>query len=396
VSTPRRDGRALPPPPAPLQGVMLGLSITSSWGNGHASTYRGLARELHQRGHRILFLERDQPWYAQNRDLTAPPYARVEMYGSLAELEERFTDEVRRADFVMVGSFVPDGVAVGDWVTRTAEGVSVFYDIDTPVTLASLERGETSYLSPALIPRYDAYLSVTGGPTLERVRKLYGARRVGTLYCSADPEAYFPQQADAAWDLGYLGTYSADRQPVVNALLLEPARQRPRARFVVAGPQYPAGLAWPPNVDRIEHPSPTAHRLFYNRQRFTLNVTRADMVVAGYSPSVRLFEACACGTPVISDYWGGLESFFVPGEEILVARSTADVLRVLTCLSEDQRRDVGRRARARVLAEHAPAQRAAQLEAHLLASLADRAARRAPRRPTEAVVPSFASRASRA
>jgi spore maturation protein CgeB len=379
------SARALPPPPAPLRGVMLGLSITSSWGNGHAAVYRGLARELSRRGHHILFLERDQPWYAQNRDLPAPPYARTEVYASLEELEQRFSEEVRQADFVLVGSFVPDGVAVGEWVLRTAQGVTFFYDIDTPVTLASLERGETPYLSPALIPRYDAYLSVTGGPTLERVRKLYGARRVGALYCFGDPEVFSPQPADQAWDLGYVGTYSADRQPVVDALLLEPARRRPRARFVVAGSQYPASPAWPTNVDRIEHPSPTAHRAVYNRLRFTLNVTRSEMVTAGYSPAIRLFEAAACGTPVISDYWVGLENFFVPGEEILVARSTADVLRFLTCLSDDQRRDLGRRARARVLGEHTAAHRAAQLEAHVAGSREARAVQQVLRRVPEVV-----------
>ncbi|HEX6739735.1 MAG TPA: glycosyltransferase, partial [Vicinamibacteria bacterium] len=178
-----------------MHGVILGLSLTSSWGNGHATTYRGLARELHARGHNLLFLERDQPWYAQNRDLPGPPYARAELYGSVEELQERFADEVRRADFVIVGSFVPDGVAVGEWVTRTAKGLSIFYDLDTPVTLAGLEHGETSYLTPALVPRYDMYLSITGGPTLERIRKQYGARHVGALYCSGDPELYFHQQA---------------------------------------------------------------------------------------------------------------------------------------------------------------------------------------------------------
>ena len=382
------SARALPPPPSPLRGVMLGLSITSSWGNGHAQMYRGLAGELQRRGHRILFLERDQPWYAQNRDLPAPPYVRAELYSSAEELEQRFAEEVRQADFVLVGSFVPDGVAVSEWVLRTAQGVTLFYDMDTPVTLASLARGENPYLSAALIPQYDAYLSVTGGPALERVRKLYGARRVGPLYCFGDPEAFFPQPSDLPWDLGYLGTYSADRQPVVDSLLLEPARRRQRSRFVVAGAQYPASLVWPPNVDRIENPSPAAHRAVYNRQRLTLNVTPSETAAAGYSPSIRLFEAAACGTPVVSNYWLGLESFFVPGEEILVARSTADVLRFLTCLSDSQRRDLGRRARARVLSEHTAAHRAVQLESHVLASQQVRVARRVPRRMPEAVASS--------
>jgi len=281
-----------------------------------------------------------------------------------------------------VGSFVPDGVRVGEWVTQTAHGATVFYDIDTPVTLAGLEEGRTRYLSPALVSRYDLYLSFTGGPTLARIRDHYGARRVAELYCSADPALYFPERRPVRWDLGYLGTYSDDRQPVLDALLLEPARRHPPGRFVVAGPQYPPRLSWPRNVERILHLSPAEHRAFYNAQRFALNVTRADMVLAGHSPSVRLLEAAACGTPLLSDYWVGLDRFFAPDEEILVVRSPADTLRHLLRMPEDERVALGARARARVLAEHTAAHRAAELEAHLVACLGERAGRAASRSPS--------------
>jgi spore maturation protein CgeB len=360
----------------PLQGVMLGLSLTSSWGNAHASIYRGLAREMNARGHRILFLERDQPWYAQNRDLPRPPYARVELYRSVDELQSRFADALAQADFVMVGSFVPDGVAVGEWVARTAKGLKVFYDIDTPVTLAGLERDEGPYLAPALVPRYDLYLSITGGPTLELIRRRYGARHVGALYCAGDAELYYPQPAESRWDLGYLGAPGQERPALLDSLLLQPARLRPHSRFVVAGPPAPADADWPANVERCGTPAPGTHRAFYNRQRFVLNITRSEVAGPGYSPSARLFEAAACGTPIISDYWAGLESFFVPGEEMLVARSSADVLRFLACTSDDRRRAIGRRARARVLAEHTAAHRAVQFEGHRLGCRAARAARR--------------------
>src|SRR5262249_5649810 len=220
-----------------------------------------------------------------------------------------------------------------------------------------------------------------GGPTLERIRDRYGARRVAPLYCSADVELYFPERRRTCWDLGFLGTYSADRQPVLDSLLLEPARQNRAGRYVVAGPQYPARLVWPRNVDRIEHLPPAEHRAFYNAQRFALNVTRADMILAGHSPSVRLFEAAACGTPILSDHWVGLDRFFVPDEEILVVRSAMDTLRHLLRLPEEKRAALGARARARVLAEHTAAHRAAELEAHLLAGRAARAGSRPPARP---------------
>lgn len=350
----------------PLSIVILGLSITSSWGNGHATTFRGLVRELDAAGHGVLFLERDQPWYASHRDLPCPPYGRTGLYGSLEELHDRFACEVRNADLVMVGSFVPQGAEVGDWVQREAGGTTAFYDIDTPVTLARLARGEHAYLRPDQVAGYDLYLSFTGGPTLNRLEFEFGSPRARVLYCSVDPRLYHPQDEAPCWDLGYMGTYSDDRQPGVERLLMEPARLWPRGRFAVAGPQYPQGIAWPANVAYQPHLPPAEHRAFYNRQRFTLNITRADMVRAGWSPSVRLFEAAACGTPIVSDRWAGLETLFVPGQEIVLADDAADVLAVLRGMPEDERLAMADAARHRILAEHTAAHRAEQLVGYVL------------------------------
>lgn len=352
-----------------LRIVILGLSITSSWGNGHATTYRGLVRELARRGHDVLFLERDVPWYAQHRDLPSPPYGRLALYGDLDELCRVHADAVGAADLVIVGSYVPDGVAVGDWVQAQAGGLSAFYDIDTPVTLASLERGGAAYLAARQIAGYGMYLSFTGGPTLARLEREYGSPAARVLYCSVDPGLYHPEPSGhpRAWDLGYMGTYSDDRQPTVESLLLEPARRWSAGRFTVAGPQYPESIRWPANVRYTAHLPPSEHRGFYNRQRFTLNVTRADMIAAGWSPSVRIFEAAACGVPIISDRWEGIESLLVPGREIFLADTPAEVLRLLQELPEAERVAAGTAARQRVLAEHTAAHRAAQLEGYVLA-----------------------------
>jgi spore maturation protein CgeB len=344
--------------------VVLGLSITSSWGNGHATTYRALVKQLSRRGHDVLFLERDLPWYADNRDMPTPPGARTELYESVATLKDRYAADVREADLVLVGSYVPEGIEVGEWVTATAHGITAFYDIDTPVTLAKLSNGGADYVSRALIPKYDLYLSFTGGPTLERLALEFGARMTRPLYCSVDPDQYAPAPAEPTWDLGYLGTYSDDRQPSLTQLMLEPARGLREQRFVVAGPQYPDDIAWPDNVERITHLPPRAHPPFYNAQRYTLNLTRADMIRAGWSPSVRLFEAAACGTPIISDWWEGLAAFFTPGREILIARTARDTAEYLHDFPEPERREVGVRARATVLARHTAAHRAAELEAY--------------------------------
>ena len=353
---------------APLDIVILGLSITSSWGNGHATTYRGLVSALAERGHRVLFLERDVPWYADHRDLPRPTYCRTELYGSVTELEERFASAVRDADVVIMGSYVPDGIEIGRWVTEVANGVTAFYDIDTPVTLARLADGGTTYITRELIARYDLYLSFTGGPTLERLERELGSPCARPLYCSADVASYFPESLVPRWDLGYMGTYSDDRQPTLDRLLLEPARRWPDGRFVVAGPQYPPHIQWPANVERIEHLAPSEHRAFYSSQRFTLNVTRADMIAAGYSPSIRLFEAAASGVPIISDWWEGLDELFEPGSEILIAREPDDVLRALRDRTEHDRRAIGERARQRVLSAHTAAHRAVELERHVRAA----------------------------
>jgi spore maturation protein CgeB len=344
--------------------VILGLSITSSWGNGHATTFRGLVRELAALGHDVLFLERDVTWYASNRDLPNPPFGRTELYRDLDELKARFSDDIRDADLVIVGSYVPEGVAVGEWVTETAPGVTAFYDIDTPVTLAKLARGDNEYLAPHLIPRYDLYLSFAGGPTLERLEREYGSPGARAFYCSFDPSLYYAESTPIKWDLGYMGTYSDDRQPPLARLLIEPAWSWKHGSFVVAGPQYPSSIIWPGNVERIEHLPPAQHRWFYNSQRFTLNVTRADMIEAGYSPSVRLFEAAACGVPIISDYWEGLGSIFAIGSEILVARTADDVLAILREMSEEERVAIGRRAQQRVQLAHTSAHRAKELISH--------------------------------
>jgi spore maturation protein CgeB len=358
---------AEPPPSRSLKIVILGLSITSSWGNGHATTYRALVRELAGRGHRVLFLERDLEWYAKNRDLPKPPYARVGLYSTLKQLKDRFSTAIRNADMVMVGSYVHEGAAVGEWVTRTAQGMTAFYDIDTPVTLANLLRGNLDYLTPDLIPRYDIYCSFTGGPILEFLQDRYGSRMARPLYCSVDAGIYFPETPETRplkWDLAYMGTYSDDRQPALDELLLEPARRWTAGRFVVAGPQYPRTIRWPKSVKRFTHLPPSRHRQFYNSQRFTLNVTRQNMVEAGYSPSVRLFEAAACGTPIISDFWEGLDTFFVPDEEILISRSAEETLHYLHDIGEEERRRIGDNARRRVLDKHTSACRAGELESY--------------------------------
>jgi spore maturation protein CgeB len=348
-----------------LNIVIIGLSVTSSWGNGHATTYRALIEALANRGHHVTFLERDVPWYRGHRDLTKPPNWTVKLYQSLQDIPRRYTSLIRDANLVILGSYVPDGIAIAEWVTAHAQGITAFYDIDTPVTLAGLDHG-LAYLSAAMIPRFDLYLSFSGGPVPGMIEDAYGSPMARVLYCSADPDLYRPHPVKQHWSLGYLGTYSSDRQPSLERLLLAPAKMLADHQFVVAGSRYPEHLVWPDNVSRIEHLSQHEHPPFYSRQRFTLNLTRADMRALGFSPSVRLFEAAACGTPVISDRWPGIETIFEPGTEILLVSDAREVSQILRDVPEERRLAIADKARRRILADHTPDHRARQLESYYL------------------------------
>ncbi|TGP54186.1 glycosyltransferase [bacterium M00.F.Ca.ET.230.01.1.1] len=357
----------------PLDIVFLGLSLSSSWGNGHATTFRGLLRALNELGHRVTFLERDVPWYAHHRDLRDPDFCGLRYYETVSELRRNHRQDLQRADAVVIGSFVPEGRAIIDDLASLCTGQFCFYDIDTPVTLARVAEDDCDYLARRQIPYFDVYFSFTGGPMLERLKSEFGASRAEALYCSVDPTRHRRTRHAVEWDLGYLGTYSADRQPSLEALLLEPARRLPDRRFVVAGSQYPSDIAWPDNVERIEHLPPSEHAAFYSRQRYTLNLTRASMIAAGWSPSVRLFEAAACGTPIISDRWPGLDDFF-PVPAIETASNAGDVEKILSAKSDRARLNMARLAREAVLSRHTAMARAREFVSALTPSVGTRPA----------------------
>ena len=343
--------------------VICGLSITSSWGNGHASTYRALTRALRARGHEIVFFERDQEWYGSNRDMPGPPFCRVHIYRCWQDIVTPLRKEFAEADVAIVGSFFPDGVEAIDAMLDSPAGVKAFYDIDTPITVSKLRQRDAEYLRRDQVPGFDVYFSFTGGPMLDELQSQFGARHAAPLYCSFDPDRYRWRQADRRYqcDLSYMGTYAPDRQEKVEELFCKPARELAEKAFLLAGPQYPARTAWPDNVRRIVHLEPEFHPYFYSSSLFTLNLTRKEMVKAGYSPSVRIFEAAGCGTTIISDAWPGLETFFKPDEQILLAASSADVISFLS-MGEDDARKIGRRAQERVLAEHTAERRAIEFE----------------------------------
>jgi spore maturation protein CgeB len=353
--------------------VIYGLTITSAWGNGHATTYRSLVKALARRGHQVCFVEKDVEWYRNNRDLPEPEFCTVRLYEDWATEEASLVSESADADAIVVGSYFPDAIAATNALLGCGHGPILFYDIDTPITLSQLRaHGRCEYLDSALIPHYAAYLSFTGGPALRELESRFKSPRAVAFYCSVDSDLYRPKPLTNAFrcDLSYLGTYAQDRQPKLMRLLNGAAELLPDRRMLVAGAMYPAKISWAPNVRRLTHVPPQDHSIFYSSCRFTLNLTRNDMVAAGYSPSVRLFEASACGAAILSDNWPGLDQFLTRGEEILLPTSAAQTAAILTDMSDAERLRLGRRARERILAEHTSLHRAEQFEAIISACTA--------------------------
>ena len=342
--------------------VIFGLAVSSSWGNGHAVLWRALIRALGKLGHYTVFFERDVPYYAQNRDLRVLEGGRLVLYDDWTEVLPEAKRELADADAGMVTSYCPDALPATELVLE-APTLHLFYDLDTPVTLSRLAAGRSvAYVGPNGLGPFDLVLSYTGGAALTELHNRLGAKVVVPLYGSVDPDHYRPTAAEGPRAaLSYLGTYAADRQTALETLLVEPARRRPHARFVIGGVQYPADFPWAGNIFFWRHVAASEHPKFYASARLTLNVTRHAMAAFGWCPSGRLFEAAACGTPIVSDWWDGLEEFFVAQREIIVVRTTEDVLAALEC-SDSELSRIGAAARERVLTRHTAARRAAEFE----------------------------------
>ena len=344
--------------------VVFGLTISSSWGNGHATLWRGLCRALAGRGHEVVFFERDTPYYAENRDLHEIPGGRLVLYSDWESIRGSAAAEIADADVAMVTSYCPDGLAATAAVLDARGALRVFYDLDTPVTLSRMARGETTgYIGPDGLAGFDLVLSYTGGVALDELKSRLGARRVAPLYGHVDPETHRPAAPLERFqaDLSYLGTYAADRQAALEQLFVEPARLRPGRRFLIGGAQYPQDFPWTDNIFFVRHLPPDEHPAFFCSGRLTLNVTREAMAAMGWCPSGRLFEAAACGVPILSDTWEGLDAFFAPAAEILTAETTEDALAAID-LSDAELNRIAKAARERSLAEHTSVRRAIELE----------------------------------
>lgn len=345
--------------------VIFGLTVSSSWGNGHATLWRSLIKAMLRRGHTVAFFEKNVPYYEAERDLSClPEGGELYLYDDFNRVRGRARREVDAADLALCTSFCPDGVKACDVILESKAAIKAFYDLDTPVTLAAVSAGESpAYLPAQGLSEFDVVLSYTGGLALEELQSRLGARMVAPLYGSVDPENHRPVAAQDEYRsaLSYLGTYAEDRQVTLQRLFVEPAERLRGERFLIGGAQYPASFLLASNVSLIRHVPPAMHSAFFSSSRTTLNVTRSAMARYGYCPSGRLFEAAACGVPLLSDSWEGLEDFFTPDEEILRVDSTDSVVQALS-LTDGELRSMARLARERALSEHTGECRVRELE----------------------------------
>ncbi len=344
-----------------MQILFFGLTISSSWGNGHATPYRALVRALSEMGVEVVFYERDVPYYAKHRDFDSCDDCELILYNDWDTIRRGALRRAHGSDVVVTASYLSEGARISEELLDTVGPLHVFYDLDTPITLNRMQSHGVEYLRPGLIPQFDLYLSFTGGSILRTLECEFGARLALPLYGCVDPDLYVRTTCHQRFvcDLSFMGTYAPDRADCIRELFLAAAERTPSQNFLLAGSMYPPEWMWPPNVERMEHVAPSDHPALYSSSRATLNVTRNQMAQSGYCPSGRFFEATACGTPLLTDDWQGLESFFKIGEEVLVVHTPDDVVQALRLPDADLARKAAR-ARERTLEEHTGRQRAKQ------------------------------------
>jgi spore maturation protein CgeB len=349
--------------------AFFGSSLVSAYWNGAATYYRGILKALHQRGHSITFYEPDAYERQKHRDIPDPGWARVFVYESTEQGLQSALDDALNANITVKAS----GVGVFDDLLeaavldqRTPNSRVVFWDVDAPVTLDRVQNNPNDAFLP-LIPQYDLILTYGGGQPVISAYEALGAARCVPIYNGFDPETHHPALANPTFsaDLAFLGNRLPDREARVEEFFLNPAAALPDRQFLLGGSGW-GDKAMPANVHYLGHVYTLDHNAFNCTPKAVLNISRESMARYGFSPATRVFEAAAAGACLITDYWEGIEEFFEPEREILVAQSGADVVRFVNDLTEDEAGEIGAAARRRALAEHTYAHRVEPLEMLLL------------------------------
>lgn len=350
--------------PSGLRISFFGSSLVSAYWNGAATYYRGIIRALHELGHVVTFYEPDAYDRQKHRDIPDPPWAKIVVYPADEPGLDRALQQGRHADLIVKAS----GVGVLDEQLNAAvldvkkpQALAAFWDVDAPATLDRLAANPTDAFH-ACVPRYDLILTYGGGqPVIDGYARV-GAKQCVPVYNALDPTTHYPVEPDPRFSgtLGFLGNRLPDREARVEAFFLAVASRMPEHEFLLGGSGWD-DKPLPANVRRVGHVYSRDHNSFNCTPRAVLNINRDSMARYGYSPATRVFEAAGAGACLITDSFRGVELFLTPDEEVLLADSGEDVAEHLRSLTDEQARQIGRRARARVLAEHTYAHRADQL-----------------------------------
>jgi spore maturation protein CgeB len=333
---------------------VFGSSLTSCYWNGAATYYRGIYKNLHRLGHEITFAEPDIYKRQQNRDCDSIEYAEVRVYQTPRDLKQVLS-EASEAELVIKHS----GVGADDELLeaevlncRSRRTRVAFWDVDAPATLARVEENATDAFR-RLIPQYDFVFTYGGGdPVVEHYLRL-GAKNCFPIYNGLDPDTHFPVAPDArfACDLAFVGNRMPDRELRVEQFFLAAAEQAPELQFLLGGEGW-GGKNMPHNVRWIGHVGTAHHNVINCSARMVLNINRESMAKVGFSPPTRVFEAAGAGACLITDHWTGVEQFFDPGTEILIANDSGDVVRHLRQTGVDKAYSIGASMRARGLRDH--------------------------------------------
>ncbi|WP_018480108.1 CgeB family protein [Pontibacter roseus] len=348
-----------------LNIAFFGSSLVSAYWNGAATYYRGIVRALNERGHSVTFYEPDAYDRQQNRDMPDPDWAKVVVYEATEEAVYRCLEQAAEADMVVKAS----GVGVFDELLerevlklQTAERLVVFWDVDAPATLDRVHHNpQDQFLS--LIPQYDMVLTYGGGDPVVNAYEALGAKKCVPIYNALDTATHFPVEPDErfACDLAFLGNRLPDREARVEEFFLNPAATMPDKKFIIGGSGW-GDKFMSDNVTYIGHVYTKDHNAFNCTPKAVLNISRESMARYGFSPATRVFEAAGAGACIITDYWEGIDFFFEPGKEILVAKSGEEVAAILADLTEEKAKSIGEAAYKKVLDAHTYSHRAEQLE----------------------------------
>jgi spore maturation protein CgeB len=348
-----------------MKFAFFGSSLVSAYWNGAATYYRGIIRAMNERGHQVTFYEPDAYDRQKNRDIADPDWATIKVYQPTVKDVYKALEEAKQADIIVktsgVGVF--DELLEKEVLNLQLKGKFViFWDVDAPATLDRVKYNDGDYFK-ALIPKYDMILTYGGGDPVVNTYKSFGAKNCFPIYNALDPSTHHPVPKEERFDadLAFLGNRLPDREKRVEEFFLKVAESLPEQQFILGGNGW-HDKPMSANINYLGHVYTKDHNALNCSPKAVLNISRDSMASYGFSPATRVFEAAGAGACLITDYWIGIDFFFEPGKEIMVAKSGDEVKEILAGLTAEKAREIGQAALIKVLDKHTYAHRAIELD----------------------------------